>query len=59
MHCAVFRLVFITGLGMEIGPRQPECQRDANFQSTSNPAVPADHIHIGNFEVELRGHPNL
>ena len=39
MHCAVFCLVFITGLGMEIGPRQPECQRNAQVQSMSNPAV--------------------
>ena len=35
----VFCLVFITGLGMEIGHRQPKPQRKPRLQFSANPAV--------------------
>ena len=42
----VFRVVFITGLGIEIGHRQAEPQRSPKFSWTSNPAV-----HIAYFSL--------
>ena len=34
-----FHLVFIAGLGLEIGPRKPECEHNPGVQPLANPAV--------------------
>ena len=36
---SVFRLVFISGLGLKIGPRQQKLWRTPNLSSLANPAV--------------------
>ena len=40
----IFRLVFISGLGIEIGLRQPEPQRKPKLSSFANPAVPCARV---------------
>ena len=52
----VFCLVFITGLGMEIGHRQPKPQRKPRLQFSANPAV---HDMYRRFSRVVRANSNL